>query len=771
MLPYLLKRMVYLMDKKIIAIGLILLLTATVFSRCVDDRQTIDNDDKTVKTYIINTNYPRDHLGLNAEGEAAFTSACNRYSELKSSMTDEVARNALVGELNNGFDFVKEASLSEDGYTIAVVFEDDTAALMFTYRDLASEDESVNTGSQFSIYNTNTKPIKDSYYNDKITTFKSKETLLTPLASEIGSSNTCDVDFVVPQSKKVLIINALSLCNPYWSGYHEDKVLNVLEENGWKSNDIDFLKREKRNDGNVTPDDMFNYVGYGLVVYMGHGGYCSGYEGSIPGHHYIECCDVNADFASIVGQERLDQYRTWRDQGRLIYGGYYTTNGTKKDWKWELYIDTDLIMEHAEIDPGTIVYTDSCNSDRVADAYLNNNAGCFFGWDDKDDSKSSGDAFYELIQGMVGTSVSQNGADALNQLSNELRTASGGGKLHIYDNGKDVYLPSFGKLVLQPDSPPSGTSYYEIEFLPYGSTETIIINAGEEIEYDGVSPIDTTINIRAKGSTGNVVETGIFKPELRSGENELFTVTTWDTYGIILDADPTVVEADGTSTSTITATLKTFLEDDVIEPTGIPLPCREVEFITNFGYFVESSKVMTDENGQATVELVSDKDGIATVRAIVENDGMESYKTQNITFGEVPYSFRLAQRRTQQADASGDIIEVMVWGYYLVFKGKEGVDYYIITRNCTDYEKEYSTTGELPYEDDYLKDLRILTDEERTEWKIEYEEDGYRFFLFRGDPVSISETSDAWQTTLSEKQNYLYNSLNECIFTIEAYNS
>ena len=150
---------------------------------------------------------------------------------------------------------------------------------------------------------------------------------------------------------------------------------------------------------------------------------------------------------------------------------------------------------------------------------------------------------------------------------------------------------------------------------------------------------------------------------------------------------------------------------------------------------------------------------------------MESYKTQNITFGEVPYSFRLAQRRTQQADASGDMIEVMVWGYYLVFKGKEGVDYYIITRNCTDYEKEYSTTGELPYEDDYLKDLRILTDEERTEWKTEYEEEGSRFFLFRGDPVSISETSDAWQTTLLEKQNYLYNSLNECIFTIEAYNS
>jgi hypothetical protein len=764
------------MNKKIIVIGLILLLTATVFSGCVDDKntddnkKTTDNDDNTAKTYTINTNYPRDHLGLNEDGEAAFTSACNRYSELKSSMTDEEARIALVNELNSGFDFVKEASLSEDGYTIAVIFEDDTAALMFTYRVLSPEDESVATGSQFSIYDTNTEPIKDSEYKDKITNIEAKETLLAPLASEIDTSNSCEVDFVVPQSKKVLIINALSLCELYLPSYQEEMVTTSFIENGWKSNDIDIKKRTSLNDGNLTPDDYFDYSSYGIIMYMGHGGYCSGYEGSIPGHHYLECCDIKVNYTSIVGQQRLEQYRTWRDQGRLIYGGYYT-NRAETDWEWELYIDTDLIMEQAKIDPGTIVYVDSCNSDRAADAYLINDAGCFFGFDYKSDSKSSANAFYELINAMTNEGVPQNAAHALNQLSDEVRTCSGGGKLQLYDNGKDVYLPSFGKLVVQPSSPPSGTSYYELKFSPYGTTKTLKINAGEEIEYDGVSPVNTTINIRAKGSTGNIVETGIYKPELLSGENELFTITAYNTYGIILDADPTTVEPDGTSTSTINATLKTFLEDDVTKPTGIPLSCKEVEFITNFGSFVGSSKVMTDENGQATIELVSDKNGIATVRAIVENDGMESYKTQNITFGEVPYSFRLAERRTQQADSSGDIIEVMAWGYYLVFKGKEGVDHYIITRNCTDYEKEYSTTGELPYEDDYYKDLRILTDEERTEWKIEYEGDGYRFFLFRGGPVSISETSDAWQTTLSEKQSYLYNSLNECIFTIEAYNS
>lgn len=752
------------MNKIITSLILLLILSMNIFIGCIDNDEQEDNSDTNQsKKYTINMNYPRDSLGLNSEGEAAFTMACNRYSELKSSMTEDEARTSLVDELNSGFEFVKEASLSDDGYTIAVIFKDDTAALIITY-DFNSGNYNVNTGSQFINSNHNLK-------QDNGLVAPSNDKYLVSCGLQFDSSNNCEVDFVVPQSKKVLIINAASLCEPYWSNYEERSIITSFQENSWILGDIDIKKRTSLNDGNLTPDDYFDYSGYGIIMYMGHGGYCSGYEGSIPGHHYIECCDIKVNYTSIVGKQRLEQYRTWRDQGRLIYGGYYT-NRDKTEWEWELYIDTDLIMEQAKIDLGTIVYMNSCNSYRAADAYLINDAGCFFGFDHKTDVVSSSEAFYALITAMVNEGVAQNGADALNQLSDEVRTTIDGGKLQIYDNGKDVYLPCFGKLVLKLDSPPSGASRYEIEFLPYGSTENMIINDGEKIEYDGVSPVNTTINIRAKGSTGNIVETGIYKPELLSGENELFTITSYNTYGIILDADPTTVEPDGTSTSIINATLKTFLEDDVTEPTGIPLPCKEVEFITNFGSFVESSKVMTDENGQATIELVSDKNGIATVRAIVENDGIESYKTQNITFGEVPYSFRLAERRTQQADSSGDIIEVMAWGYYLVFKGKEDVDYYIITRSCPDYVKEYSTDGKLPYEDDYYKDLRILTDEQRVEWNLEYDEGGLRFYLFRGAPVSISEKNNAWQTTLAEKQEYLYTQLTEdCTFVIEAYNS
>jgi len=173
------------------------------------------------------------------------------------------------------------------------------------------------------------------------------------LASEIDSSEDCDVDFVVPQSKKVLVINALSLDMPRLTDYHERKINTSFKENGWTENDIDIKKRLSRTDGKLTPEDFFDCSGYGIIVYMGHGGYCSGYDGSIPGHHYIECCG-NLDFTPVVGKERYDQYLTWRDQGRLLYTGFYN-DSAETEWVWEYSIDTDLIMEKAKIDPGTIV--------------------------------------------------------------------------------------------------------------------------------------------------------------------------------------------------------------------------------------------------------------------------------------------------------------------------------------------------------------------------------------------------------------------------------
>jgi len=548
-------------------------------------------------------------------------------------------------------------------------------------------------------------------------------------------------------------------------------------------------------DYGVTPDDLLNLSGFGIVIYTGIGGYCDSFPGAIPGHHYIQCCAgfrlVNTEYGmenftwvKALGEERYKQYITWRDQGRLIYTGFEKWDGS---WRYEFSMDIELFEDEGKIDPGTMVFFSSSNSWRLRDIFMDNGAGCFIGWDGPANIYDGLAPLEDMLYTMIKSDTPQPISYAYGQLASVLKKSEYGATLKIDDNNLDFYLPSFGIMKIDFDDPPSGSDHYWITIYPYGTTKADTIydfdkehafDFDDEIEYDGVSPIDTYITITAKDYYRVPLDSSIVFPNLISGENSDVTYTEWNTYGIILETDPSTVESDGISTSTITATLKTFNDDDVTEPTGEVLPCKLVEFITNFGSFIDSYKVMTDENGTAKVELMSDKDGIATVRAIVEKDGMESYKTQNITFGEVPYSFRLAERRQNKANPSGEIIEMMSWGYYLVFKGKENVDYYKITKNHSHPRysdgyliKEYSTTGELPYENDYYEELRILSDEERVEWKKEYE-NGTRFYLFRGDPVSIGSHSDSWKTLLSEKQNDLYTDFTkECIFTIEAYNS
>jgi len=759
------------MNKKIIVIFLLVILTVSVFSGCTnDDSQQTDENDNTEKTYNINTNYPRESLGLNKEGEAAFTNAIDKYSELKQTMSAEDARSALVDELNNDFENVKEATLSEDGYTIGLVFEDDTAALLITSFDFNDTSNNADNSNSFSIIKKHDKTM-----NEKTLTISSKEQYLKPVASEVGSSDECpNPDFIVPLNRKMYYYRADVYTNEFQSSFASIRTFDGFKKYGWTDNDFETVAYLDTSDwDSVTPDDLLDMSGYGIIIYSGKAAYYPHHPKAIPGSFYLQCtfkADMDDfDFwKDTVGEQRYLEYMAWRDQGRLIFTGMEDTGG---NWYYGYSMDIDLIKEKGSIDPGAMVFVYSINGWKAKDAYMNMGAGCFLGWDGIASTIHGSDAFSELLFYMLNSETPQTASYAYNKLSSVNRKSVFGGTLQIETNGLDFYLPSFGKMKVNLDSPPSGTSTYKLDFYPYGTADKTTVSSGEEIEYDGVSPVNTIITITADSSTGGALDSGVVLPSLISGENTLMEIKSWTAYGIILEADPTLVESDGLDTSKITATVKTFKEDDVVKPTGTDLACKEVEFITNLGSFNSESKILTDINGEATINLKSDKDGIATVRAIIGDEGIESYKTQNITFGEVPYSFRLVEKRTTQADSSGDIIDVMAWGYYLVFKGKEGIDAYVIKRTCPDYEKEYSTDGKLPYADDYYKDLRILSDSERAEYQEEYDKDGMRFYLFRGKPVSISDTNDAWQTTLEEKQNYLLNSLSECTFTIEAYNS
>jgi ASC-1-like (ASCH) protein len=105
-------------------------------------------------------------------------------------------------------------------------------------------------------------------------------------------------------------------------------------------------------------------------------------------------------------------------------------------------------------------------------------------------------------------------------------------------------------------------------------------------------------------------------------------------YKIVLKADPTIIPADGKSTSKITATLYDKKQEIVKEP-------QDIIFKTSLGTFKESglneAKVQTTE-GTAEVNLISTKEqGIAKVQATFQDEKGNTFTNKvEVTFAQGP---------------------------------------------------------------------------------------------------------------------------------------
>ncbi|MBN1512753.1 MAG: hypothetical protein JXB13_12125 [Phycisphaerae bacterium] len=133
---------------------------------------------------------------------------------------------------------------------------------------------------------------------------------------------------------------------------------------------------------------------------------------------------------------------------------------------------------------------------------------------------------------------------------------------------------------------------------------------------------EVTFTATAENAVGQELGTETVTHVMTCGENEV-TIDFFD-YAIILSASPSKVDANGFSTSVITATLKKMTEEDLLVPTGDPVSGESVEFDTTLGTFVTSNPVVTGADGVATIGLVSSAEGTAIVRAFVEEDLVES---------------------------------------------------------------------------------------------------------------------------------------------------
>ncbi len=151
----------------------------------------------------------------------------------------------------------------------------------------------------------------------------------------------------------------------------------------------------------------------------------------------------------------------------------------------------------------------------------------------------------------------------------------------------------------------------ECNMFGFETGETVLLTA-RAVDVHGV----------VQGSTGLVATIGC-------GENPVEIDIS--VYAVLLEVSPKRVNPDGTSYATVTATLKTWMPGDLLEPTGDPVPGKLVEFDASCGSLSASSGI-SDADGQVTVQVISDQPCLSEVHAFVMADLAES-SAEYVNFG------------------------------------------------------------------------------------------------------------------------------------------
>ena len=527
----------------------------------------------------------------------AMESIGRRYDRLvNESPSLEEATEKLIEELNGDHDLVEEAVLYDDGYTVSIRFREGTVINMI-YDDGLFPGEEVTRSSG----------------SNKISLFSSGATGYQSFGN-------------IPSRNKIMIISAASLTNTRDSNRIVRGFEDLFTDLGWNNSDIRVLSRENSTDMNIIVDDLLDLRGYGLVIYIGHGGYLLG---TPVGRHYLQCCNVGLK-EPFVKKERLLEYIEWGEKEQLIL--YYCKMESTGEWNWEVYMDTSLYETEGKSDPGTIFMTISCNSWRFSDQCMKMGLGSFHGWDNRATGPESLEIYSNLISDMSVEDEQKTDKDTHSSTPKAELTQSTDGQLQISTIGDGYYLPAWGNLTMVPSSPVSGASDYEVEFPTKDGDHSILIKNGNTKEMGLMTPKDRYMTVRARDGKGDLLDVGVNWVDIECGYNEV-EISDWQPFGIVLEAEPEKAAADGIDKSTITAIVRIWKPNDVLVPTGDPIPFKNITFHSSLGSFMGTEIIRTDANGEAIIELTSDDPGTANLKAFIEKDGMESTGVCSVKFG------------------------------------------------------------------------------------------------------------------------------------------
>lgn len=266
------------------------------------------------------------------------------------------------------------------------------------------------------------------------------------------------------------------------------------------------------------------------------------------------------------------------------------------------------------------------------------------------------DGTFTVDVGNPGASVEVFGMPGEGTLSYTLEDGSGkvlgtsaSQEVDLKCDGSQSSEASFGWLKFSPGRTWSNTDSLFLTGTskdPARDPFTLSLTPEEDATQVGMVVSDTIqVVILAETEAGEPIDTLELEWVVEPGENDV--EVNFETYGILIEATRDSIRANGWDTTTVTATVRWWQDDDTDEPTGSPIPGLTVWFFTDLGTFAGPGFEVTDAAGKAREMLISSTDGgIANIYAQTEaglvsseilGTGFQELLRVFITQREAPY--------------------------------------------------------------------------------------------------------------------------------------
>jgi hypothetical protein len=465
-----------------------------------------DDKDPTGNDPVTET----DDMVMPQENQAAINDAVARYEDLRTSQDPAAARTVLVQEINSDWPNVDTAALLSDGVSIQIEFDDGSVAILIT-------DEAIDVQK---------KALKTAAGNASDIEVIKPEDLPKLIASVMSSTGNktdpgCD-DITVPTSQKVHIVNLAGASRTYTQD-EAAATRQMFIDMGWDPDDVKLSQITAQDDYNLTPHEIFDQKGYGIVLFVGNGGHSE-----IDGQQYSIFEFWNGgtyeDFQDQVTQEQWQEYQSWDEAEQIVPIAFSATEYTSEVTGWAAR--GDFFCEKLQIDPGTMVNFIGAYGAEMEAGVLDAGAGMVTAWDGLCPLARGFDAFERLMDNLAG------GDDGLNAFSEVYNSPDGKydgefgtGKI---DTGVSAAINFHIPAQLDFEAPDAcaepGTSYYDVA-ITYADcpdqNQSFQFFRGADFSLKGLSPYGAEMSLTAKDASGNTLGAANQTLELTGGPNEI----------------------------------------------------------------------------------------------------------------------------------------------------------------------------------------------------------------------------------------------------------